>query len=100
MTNLMNQKVGGSKAASPAKCGAHSSKNKKVAAQVAVFENPEFGMVRTATDERGEPWFCAKNLCDVLEYRKMNLLVNQYVNPLDALKRCIKDMVCMNCWAG
>lgn len=74
--------------------------NKKQAAQVAVFENPEFGMVRTATDEKGEPWFCAKNLCDVLEYRKMNLLVNQHVNPLDALKRCIKDMVCMNCWAG
>ena len=37
MTNLMNQKVGGSKAASPAKCGAQSSKNKKVAAQVAVL---------------------------------------------------------------
>ncbi|OXL42703.1 hypothetical protein CFT61_15130 [Segatella copri] len=57
-------------------------------------------MVRTAANEKGEPWFCAKNLCDVLEYRKMNLLVNQYVNHLDALKRCIKDMVCMNCWAG
>ena len=66
MTNLMNQKVGGSKAASPAKCCAQSSKNKKVAAPVCVFENPEFGMVRTATDEKGEPWFCAKDLCDAL----------------------------------
>ena len=74
--------------------------NKKEAAQVAVFENLAFGTVRTAANEKGEPWFCAKNLCDVLEYRKMNLLVNQYVNPLDALKRCFKDMVCMNCWAG
>ena len=100
MANSKSQKVGGSKAACPAKCGAQSSKNKKVAAPVFVFENQEFGMVRTATDEKGEPWFCAKNLCDVLEYRKMNLLVNQYVNPLDALKRCIKDMVCMNCWTG
>ena len=27
--------------------------NKKQAAQVAVFENPEFGTVRTATDEKG-----------------------------------------------
>ena len=34
--------------------------NKKQAAQVAVFENPEFGMVRTATDEKGDPWFCAR----------------------------------------
>ena len=29
MTNLMNQKVGGSKAASPAKCGAQSYHKKK-----------------------------------------------------------------------
>ncbi|WP_233904728.1 BRO family protein [Segatella copri] len=83
-------------------CGIKDKKkaNKKEAAQVAVFENLAFGTVKTAANEKGEPWFCAKNLCDVLEYRKMNLLVNQYVNPLDALKRCIKDMVCMNCWAG
>ena len=87
MTNLMNQKVGGSKAASPAKCGAHSSKNKKVAAQVAVFENPEFGMVRTATDERGEPWFCAKDLCDALGYKKSSDSVKQHVRCDDTMKR-------------
>ena len=51
--------------------------NKKEAAQVAVFENLAFGTVRTTANEKGEPWFCAKNLCNVLEYRKMNLLVNQ-----------------------
>ena len=87
MTNLMNQKVGGSKAASPAKCGAHSSKNKKVAAQVAVFENPEFGMVRTATDEKGEPWFCAKDLCDALGYKKSSDSVKQHVRCDDTMKR-------------
>ena len=87
MTNSMNQKVGGSKAASPAKCGAHSSKNKKVAAQVAVFENPEFGMVRTATDERGEPWFCAKDLCDALGYKKSSDSVKQHVRCDDTMKR-------------
>ena len=87
MTNLMNQKVGGSKAARPAKCGAQSSKNKKVAAQVAVFENPEFGMVRTATDERGEPWFCAKDLCDALGYKKSSDSVKQHVRCDDTMKR-------------
>ena len=86
MTNLMNQKVGGSKAASPAKCGAHSSKNKKVAAQVAVFENPEFGMVRTATDEKGEPWFCAKDLCDALGYKRATDAVRQHVRSSDTAK--------------
>ena len=63
--------------------------NKKQAAQVAVFENPEFGMVRTATDEKGEPWFCAKDLCDVLGYKRADLAVNQHVRSSDAAKRCV-----------
>ena len=85
----MNQKVGGSKAARPAKCDAQSSKNKKVAAPVCVFENPEFGMVRTATDEKGEPWFCAKDLCDALGYKNPSCAVNQHVNSSDIAKRYI-----------
>ena len=85
----MNQKVGGSKAAGPAKKGAQSSKNKKVAAPVCVFENPEFGMVRTATDEKGEPWFCAKDLCDALGYKNPSCAVNQHVNSSDIAKRYI-----------
>lgn len=64
--------------------------NKKQAAQVAVFENPEFGTVRTATDDKGDPWFCAKDLCDVLGYRRADNAVRQHVNPLNALKQCIK----------
>ena len=88
MTNSKSQKVGGSKAAGPAKCGAQSSKNKK-AAPVCVFENPEFGMVRMATDEKGEPWFCAKDLCDALGYKRADLAVKQHVNPHDAAKRCV-----------
>ena len=88
MTNSKSQKVGGSQAAGPAKCGAQSSKNKK-AASVCVFENPEFGMVRMATDEKGEPWFCAKDLCDALGYKRADLAVKQHVNPHDAAKRCV-----------
>ena len=89
----MNQKVGGSKAARPAKCDAQSSKNKKVAAPVCVFENPEFGMVRTATDEKGEPWFCAKDLCDALGYKRADNAVRQHVNSSDALKQCVTSPV-------
>ena len=89
MTNSKNQKVGGRQAAGPAKCGAQSSKNKKMAAPVCVFENPEFGMVRMATDEKGEPWFCAKDLCDALGYKRADLAVKQHVNPHDAAKRCV-----------
>ena len=89
MMKSMNQKAEGSKAAGSAKCGAQSSKNKKAAAPVRVFENPEFGMVRTATDEKGEPWFCAKDLCDVLGYKRADNAVRQHVNPHDALKQCV-----------
>ena len=63
--------------------------NKKQAAQVAVFENPEFGTVRTTIDEKGEPWFCAKDLCDVLGYKRADNAVRQHVNPSDALKQCV-----------
>ena len=63
--------------------------NKKQAAQVAVFENPEFGMVRTATDENGEPWFCAKDLCDVLGYKNSSCAVNQHVRSSDVAKRSV-----------
>ena len=63
--------------------------NKKQAAQVAVFENPEFGMVRMATDENGEPWFCAKDLCDVLGYKNSSCAVNQHVRSSDVAKRYV-----------
>lgn len=89
MMKSMNQKAEGSKAAGSAKCGALSSKNKKKAAPVCVFENPEFGMVRTATDEKGEPWFCAKDLCDALGYKRADNAVRQHVNQHDALKQCV-----------
>ena len=60
--------------------------NKKQAALVAVFENPEFGTVRTATDEKGEPWFCAKDLCDVLGYKRATDAVRQHVRSSDTAK--------------
>ena len=87
MMKSMNQKAEGSKAAGSAKCGAQSSKNKKMAAPVCVFENPEFGMVRMDTDEKGEPWFCAKDLCDVLGYKKASDSVKQHVKSSDTMKR-------------
>ena len=89
MTNSKSQKAEGSKAAGSAKCGAQSSKNKKKAAPVCVFENPEFGMVRMATDEKGEPWFCAKDLCDALGYKNSSSAVSQHVRSSDIVKRYV-----------
>ena len=97
---MMNSKIqkaeDGKNAGSAKKCVQTGKKvadkkeaNKKQAAQVAVFENPEFGTVRTATDEKGDPWFCAKDLCDVLGYKRADNAVRQHVNPSDALKQCV-----------
>ena len=63
--------------------------DKKQAAQVAVFENPEFGTVRTATDDKGDPWFCAKDLCDVLGDKNSSCAVNQHVRSSDVAKRYV-----------
>ena len=97
---MMNSKIqkaeDGKNASSAKKCVQTGKKvadkkeaNKKQAAQVAVFENPEFGMVRTTIDEKGEPWFCAKDLCDVLGYKRADLAVKQHVRSSDAAKRCV-----------
>lgn len=63
---------------------------KMKAADVVVFENPEFGKVRTLTDKQGEPWFCGKDLCDVLGYKRPDHAVSQHVDEFDVLKRDIK----------
>ena len=98
MMNLKIQKAEDGKNVGSAKKSVQTGKkvadkkeaNKKQAAQVAVFENPEFGTVRTTINKKGEPWFCAKDLCDVLGYRRADNAVRQHVNQLDALKQCIK----------
>ena len=77
---MMNSKI------QKAENGKNAGSAKK-SVQVAVFENPEFGTVRTATDEKGEPWFCAKDLCDVLGYKKASEAVRQHVKSSDTIKR-------------
>ena len=66
---------------------------KKQAAQVAVFENPEFGTVRTTIDKKGEPWFCAKDLCDALGYKRAYDTVKQRVRLSDTIKYSITRTV-------
>ena len=97
MMNSKNQKAEDGKNAGSAKKSVQTGKkvadkkeaNKKQAVQVAVFENPEFGTVRTTIDEKGEPWFCAKDLCDVLGYKNSSCAVNQHVRSSDVAKRYV-----------
>lgn len=68
---------------------------KMMAADVIVFENPEFGKVRTLTDKQGEPWFCGQDLCDVLGYKRPDHAVNQHVDDVDVLKWYVNVEGCL-----
>ena len=68
---------------------------KMMAADVVVFENPEFGKVRTLTDKQGEPWFCGQDLCDVLGYKRPDHAVNQHVDEVDVLKWYVNVEGCL-----
>ena len=54
--------------------------------QLQIFSNPEFGEVRTKVDEKGEPWFCAKDVCDALGYKQTHKAVERHVDD-DGMKR-------------
>ena len=35
--------------------------------EIQIFQNVEFGAIRTMSNEQGEPMFCLKDVCEVLE---------------------------------
>ena len=41
-------------------------KQPKVMYEIKIFENPDFGQVRTTTGENGAPFFCAVDVCNIL----------------------------------
>lgn len=85
-----NVKVVGSKATANMVASAAANHN---AIQVMVFENPEFGRIRTMTDKKGYPLFCGKDVCEALGYRKPDVAVRQHVTARDVTKRYVGLMV-------
>lgn len=59
--------------------------------EIQTFRNLEFGAIRTMSNERGEPMFCAKDVCDALGYKKTRNAVIQHVDEDDALKQGLID---------
>ena len=41
---------------------------------IQIFQNKEFGAIRTMKDERGEPLFCLRDVCEVLELRTQKVV--------------------------
>ena len=55
--------------------------------EITIFQNQEFGAIRTMSNEQGEPLFCAKDVCDALKYKRSNDAVRVHVESEDAVKR-------------
>ena len=51
-----------------------------------IFQNPEFGNIRTMRDEKGEPLFCAKDVCDALGYKRVSDAISGRVEEEDTVK--------------
>lgn len=47
--------------------------------------NFDSASLRTLTDENGEPWFVAKDVCDVLDYTNSSKAISDHVDPEDKL---------------
>lgn len=58
---------------------------------ITIFQNPEFGNIRTMRDEKGEALFCAKDVCDALGYDQTHKAVKRHVEEGDGTKRPLID---------
>ena len=59
--------------------------------ELKIFENDEFGEIRTILDGSNEPWFVGKDITEVLEYRNGSRDINRHVDELDRKKEMIHD---------
>ena len=54
--------------------------------EIKIFQNQEFGAIRTMSNEQGEPMFCAKDVCDALGYNNSRDALRKHVERGDVAK--------------
>ena len=54
--------------------------------EIQIFQNQEFGAIRTISNERGEAMFCAKDVAEALGYKLARKAVQDHVDKGDVLK--------------
>ena len=62
-----------------------------MANEIQIFNNPNFGEIRTVINENGEPMFCAADVCKALGYTNPRKAVADHVGEDDVTKRDIID---------
>ena len=55
--------------------------------EIQIFQNQEFGAIRTMSNEQGEVMFCAKDVCDALSYGNSREALRKHVEEKDVTKR-------------
>ena len=59
--------------------------------EIQIFENKEFGAIRTMSNEKGEAMFCAKDVCDALGYCNSRDAVRKHIEKEDKTTVAICD---------
>ena len=59
--------------------------------EIQIFQNQEFGVIRTMCNEQGEVMFCAKDVCDALGYNNSREALRKHVMSDDVTKRDTVD---------
>ena len=59
--------------------------------EIQIFQNQEFGAIRTISNEQGEALFCAKDVAEALGYKLARKAVQDHVDRDDVLKRNLID---------
>lgn len=59
--------------------------------ELKIFENNQFGKIRTIIGNDNQPWFVGKDITDVLEYRNGSRDINRHVDELDRRKEMVND---------
>ena len=58
---------------------------------IQIFQNQEFGAIRTMSNEQGEALFCAKDVALALGYDQPRKAVDRHVDKDDGMKRTLID---------
>ena len=59
--------------------------------EIQIFQNVEFGAIRTMSNEQGEPMFCGKDVAEALGYKRSRDAIDQHVEKDDAVKHRLTD---------
>ncbi len=59
--------------------------------EITIFQNKQFGKIRTMTDEHGEPWFVGKDVAEALGYSNTRDSLSKHVDEEDKTTVAIRD---------